>query len=203
MGFDIIFGNNDFIKKIQKRLPKFIFDLNSAFKKGGKLSPDIGNLREKMMIGIFKKQYPIKIQYDFESQEAELDFKFENENISFKTSISKGFKLIWTSNYDKAMEFYENFTPSCSIVLLLFQKRLGGLYYFPLKLLIGTRKKLGDKFLKTPKKGTNPRGVELSTEAFNEMIRSPLCKKISINWENIEDGSSTAINFIDYYYNLW
>ncbi|MHA1275497.1 MAG: hypothetical protein ACTSQS_19035 [Promethearchaeota archaeon] len=30
-------------------------ELDSAFRKGGKLSPDIGNLREKMIIGILKK----------------------------------------------------------------------------------------------------------------------------------------------------
>ncbi|MHA1344033.1 MAG: ThaI family type II restriction endonuclease, partial [Promethearchaeota archaeon] len=114
MGFDIIFNNKEFITKIKKRLPKLIYDLDSAFRKGGKLSPDIGNLREKMMIGILKKQYPNKIKYDFESQESELDFEFEGEEISFKTSISKGFKLIWTANYTKAIDFYENFIPSCS-----------------------------------------------------------------------------------------
>ncbi|MHA1723393.1 MAG: ThaI family type II restriction endonuclease [Promethearchaeota archaeon] len=203
MGFDIIFNNIEFINKIKKRLPKLIYDLDSAFRKGGKLSPDIGNLREKMMIGILKKQYPNKIKYNFESQESELDFKFEDENISFKTSISKRFKLIWTANYRKAIEFYENFIPSCSIILLLFQKKARGLYYFLLKLLIVTHNKLNELFLKKPKKGTNPRGVELSTKAFNEMIKSPLYKKISIDWENIEKGPSTAIDFIDFYYNLW
>ncbi len=204
MGFDIIFDDLEFIEKIKSKLPKYISDLNNASRKGGKISPDIGALREKLIIGILKKQYKEKVKSDYESQEFELDFEFEDERISFKTSVAKGFKLIWTANYNSGFEFYENYTPTCSIVLLLlFQAKLGRLYYFPLNLLHDTRRKLGKKFLKIPNTTGNPRGVELSTEAFNQMMASELCKKIVLDWDNIEEGPSTAVDLVDHYYNLW
>lgn len=203
MPFNDIFNDEIFVRSLQRRLPKLVYDLNEAFRKGGKLSPDIGNLREKMIIGILKKQYGDRLEYEFESQEPELDFQFDGEGISFKTTISKGFKLIWTANYELAMDFYKNSTPLYSIAVLLFQKKLGGLYYFPLELLVRTRERLGLEFLKKPKSGTNPRGVELSTKAFNLLIKGQSCRFIPINWNIIAEGLTTAVNFIDYYHDLW
>lgn len=93
------------------------------------------------MIGILKKQFQDNFTADLPPQESEADFILYNEKISFKTTISKSFKLIWTANYDLAMDFYKNFTPSCSILAMVFQKAVGGLYYFPIEALLETRKK--------------------------------------------------------------
>ncbi len=203
MNFNDIFKDRIFIKKIQDKFPKYIYDLNNAFAKDGKLSPDIGTLREKMIIGIFSKHFGDNFSDKLPPQEAEADFIIFNELISFKTSISKSFKLIWTSNYELANKFYENFTPKYSIILLIFQKSVGGLYYFSIELLQKIRKKLKLEFLNQPKSGTNPRGVSLSTKGFNALKNDTNCKYIPIDWKNISNGPSTSIDFVQHYYDIW
>ncbi|MBD3215887.1 MAG: hypothetical protein GF311_24970 [Candidatus Lokiarchaeota archaeon] len=177
-----------FIEKAKKKLPKYIYDLDNASKKDGKLSPDIGTLREKMMSGILKKEYEEDFQDELPPQGTETDFIISNEEISFKTTISKSFKLIWTAYYDQAMQFYKTFQPSCSILVMLFQKTLGGLHYLPVNSLRDIRLELGNKFLKRPKSNTNPRGVALSTKAFNRLVNHEDSISILINWEDIEEG---------------
>lgn len=55
-----------------------------------------------------------------------------------------------------------------------------------------------------PKSNTNPRGVSLSTEGFNELVKNSNTQFISIDWNDYKDlEKSTAINLIEYYYNLW
>ncbi len=45
-------------------------------------------------------------------------------------------------------------------------------------------KKLGkEKYLKLPKEGTNPRGVEVSKETVNLLITHPKTLKIKIKWD--------------------
>lgn len=203
MSFTNIFNDRIFIKKIQDRFPKYIYDLNNAFAKDGKLSPDIGTLREKMIIGIFSKHFGDNFSDKLPPQEAEADFIVFNDLISFKTSISKSFKFIWTSNYELAIKFYNKFTPKYPIILLIFQKSVGGLYYFSIQLLQKIRNKLKLEFLNKPKQGTNPRGVSLSTKGFNALKNDPDCKYIPIDWENISEGPSTSIDFVQHYYDIW
>ncbi len=198
-----LFKDKEFIKKLIARLPKYIDDLNKSFMKDGKLSPDIGTLREKMMCGILKKQFQNDFNDDIPPQTPEADFVIFEEPISLKTTASKTFKLIWTANYEKAMEFYKNFNPECSIMVMLFQKRMGGLYYFPIESLQETREEMGLNFLKKPKAKTNPRGVVLSAKAFNNLARHDLTQRVSIDWDDIYEGEYTAVNLIDHYYKIW
>ena len=82
-----IFDDDIFRTKIQDRLPKYIHDLNNTFAKDGKLSPDIGTLREKMIIGIFKKHFGDNFSDKLPPQEAEADFIIFGENLIF-TNLS-------------------------------------------------------------------------------------------------------------------
>jgi len=156
------------------------------------------------MIGILKKQFNEAFSADLPPQETEADFILFNERISFKTTISKSFKLIWTANFDLAMQFYKNFTPNCSILAMVFQESVGGLYYFPIEVLLEEREKMGLAFLNKPKASTNPRGVSLSTKAFNELAKNKKTKIVRIDWNDYNDSEvSTAINLVDHYYKLW
>ena len=69
------------------------------------------------------------------------------------------------------------------LVQIFWNKNKGGLFYIPLKVQQEIFKKLGkDSYLKMPKPGTNPRGVEFSKKAIQEMIKHNDTLKISINW---------------------
>jgi len=198
-----IFENPQIIQKIKTKLPQFIHDMNVIFSRDGKLSPDIGTIREKMIIGILKKEFGNDLQNNLPAQETEADFILFSERISLKTSLTKSFKLIWTANYEMGMRFYETFQPTCSILLLLFQTSIGGVYYFPLNALKEVRTQLDHDFLNKPKSGTNPRGVSLSTSAFNLLANHSDTNKILVDWQNIDDKISTGIDIVKHYYDLW
>jgi len=60
---------------------------------------------------------------------------------------------------------------------------VGGFYYIPLEV----QKKLFDKigrqnYIKLPKPGTNPRGVEITKEALLGLVKNSESKGIVINW---------------------
>jgi len=61
------------------------------------------------------------------------------------------------------------------------------------KLPLRTQKEVFEKigrerYIKLPKSGTNPRGVEITKEALTELIENQYTKKITIHWirEKIE-----------------
>lgn len=77
--------------------------------------------------------------------------------------------------------------------LTTFLKNRGGFYYVPLE----TQKRLFDKigtkrYIKLPKAGTNPRGVEITKEALLTLLKDKESKRIDINWER------TRIDFNPY-----
>jgi len=41
----------------------------------------------------------------------------------------------------------------------------------------------GERFIKLPKEGTNPRGVELTKEALSELVNHGRTLSIGINWK--------------------
>jgi len=43
-----------------------------------------------------------------------------------------------------------------------------------------------ESYLKLPKPGTNPRGVEISTEAIRELANHPESRRVLIQWEKTE-----------------
>lgn len=62
---------------------------------------------------------------------------------------------------------------------------IGGLFLIPLNIQIETIKNLGrEKYIKLPRPGTNPRGVEISSQALQILISHPVYHKTTKlpNW---------------------
>lgn len=58
-----------------------------------------------------------------------------------------GVKLIWTVDAQKAIEFRENYYPSCDILLVQINwGDTGGFFYIPVKLQIKLFEKMGNRF---------------------------------------------------------
>ena len=69
------------------------------------------------------------------------------------------------------------------LVIVRWDKE-GGLYGIPLQAQQEIFEKLGkERYLKVPKRGTNPRGVEISSLAVGTLIKHHLTKFLSINWQ--------------------
>lgn len=93
-------------------------------------------------------------------------------------------KLIWTVDAEKALRFSKEYLPSCDILLAQVNwGDWGWLFYFPQPAQIETLQQIGrQRFIKLPKAGTNPRGVEISTEALNILAGHPNSLKIPVEW---------------------
>ena len=108
-----------------------------------------------------------------------------------------GVKLIWAVDAQKAKEFSENYCPQYDTLLVQINwNDLGGFYYIP----SDAQKRLFDEigrqnYIKLPKPGTNPRGVEITKEALSSLVDDSKSKRIVIDWQR------TKIDFNPY--NRW
>jgi hypothetical protein len=92
--------------------------------------------------------------------------------------------LIWTVDKVKAKEFLENYKPSCDLVLVQINwNNSGGFFYFPLEVQEEVFEEIGrKKYIKLPVEGTNPRGVEISSEGLVSLVEHKNSLKIPIDW---------------------
>jgi len=81
-------------------------------------------------------------------------------------------------------EFCDQYKPKCDILLAVVKwGQKGGLYLIPLNAQIDVFEELGrEEYLHTPKRGTNPRGVEISRKALELLLNHPATKCIPIDW---------------------
>ena len=79
-----------------------------------------------------------------------------------------GVELIWTVDTQKARESRENYYRRCDALLVQVNwDAKGGFYYLPLEVQEKVFREIGrGKYIKLPKPGTNPRGVEITKEAL-------------------------------------
>lgn len=56
-----------------------------------------------------------------------------------------------------------------------------------------------ERYIKLPKPGTNPRGVEISKEALSSLVEDTRSKKIEINWRRMDIEFNSYKRWVD----LW
>lgn len=155
--------------------------------RAGRAGMEVGNARERVLIAlcmfIFGKEN-IAIP---PTTSAEEDLSIKGKPLSIKTKTGtghSGIKIKWTTDWDKVDYILKNYRPFCDILLTKIQwGGTEGLYWIPLSTQGKTFQKLGaNKYIKTPRRNTNPRGVEFSEEAIKMMIDSPDTMKLMIDW---------------------
>jgi hypothetical protein len=77
---------------------------------------------------------------------------------------------------------------------------IGGFYYIPLE----AQKRLfdrvgGEGYIKLPKPGTNPRGVEVTKEALSSLVKDEMSKAIEISWQKTKVDYSPYKRWVDYW----
>jgi len=200
-----IFEDEKLIEKIKKRLP-YLFQLAELeSSRAGKTGMEVGSIREKIIVALLIYKYgESNVETEIPITEPEVDAKLFGEPISIKTITGKGFsgvKLIWTVDAKKANEFRKSYYPHCDMLLVQINwNDEGGFFYIP----ISVQKKLFDKigrqhYIKLPKPGTNPRGVEITKEALSSLIKDDQAKGISIKWERREMEFNSYKRWVD----LW
>jgi len=200
-----IFEDRKLIEKIKKRLP-YLFQLAELeSSRAGKIGMEVGSLRERIIVALLIYKFGgDSVETEIAITEPEVDVKLFGQPVSVKTLTGKGFsgvKLIWTVDAQKVKEFRETYYPHCDILLVQINwNNKGGLYYIPLR----TQKRLFDKigkkkYIKLPKPGTNPRGVEITKEALEVLVKDKDSKVIEIYWQKAKIDYNPYKRWVDYW----
>jgi hypothetical protein len=156
--------------------------------RAGKTGMQVGSIRENIIVALLMYKFGEEnVETEIPITEPEVDAKLFGEPVSIKT-ITGGFsgvKVIWTVDATKAKEFRKNYYPSCDILLVRINwNGIGGLYYIPVQVQRKLFDELGrENYIKLPKAGTNPRGVEFAKNVLARLTADSQSKQIKINWQ--------------------
>lgn len=200
-----LFTDQKLITKIQKRLPELfqIAELESS--RAGKVGMEVGTIRERIIVALLIHKFGDEhVKSDIPTTEAEVDVILYNKPISIKTITGKNFggiKLIWTVDTQKAIAFSESYKPTCDLIVVQINwDNSGGFYFIPLEVQLQTLQTMSrERYIKLPKVGTNPRGVEMQGEAMRLLIANEQTLKIGIDWRKESSNFNTYKRWIE----LW
>ena len=156
------------IRLLQDKLPKLfeIAEIDSS--RAGTIGMEVGNLRERIIVAYFMVILGEGlVNYQIPTTEPETDLIIAEVPVSIKTKTGKGYsgvKLAWTVDPEKAKLFVNTYKPTCPIIFIQidWESQEGGFFFIPIEVQKKFFEKLGrDKYLKLPKPGTNPRGIEI------------------------------------------
>ncbi|UCD86127.1 MAG: ThaI family type II restriction endonuclease [Deltaproteobacteria bacterium] len=200
-----IFEDEQLIDKIKRRLP-YLFQLAELeSSRAGKTGMEVGSLRERIIVALLIYKFgEANVETEIPITEREIDAKLFGEPLSIKTITGKSFsgvKLIWTVDAQKAKEFRKEYYPHCDILLIQINwDNLGGFYYIPLEIQKRLFDKIGRRnYIKLPKAGTNPRGVEITKEALSTLVKDSGSKYIEIHWRKVRIDFNPYKRWVD----LW
>jgi hypothetical protein len=184
-----IFEDEDFVLKIQDKLPKLFHIAELESSRAGKIGMEVGSVREKIIVAMLIHKFGEQnVKTDIPITEAEIDVELFHNPISIKTITGKnpkGVKLLWTVDAAKSEEFCNKYSPSCDMIFIQINWNNGGGFHFISKeTQLEIFEKIGrSRYLKLPKAGTNPRGVELTGEALKLLVQEEKTLSIQINWK--------------------
>jgi hypothetical protein len=184
-----LFDDKLLIEKIKTKLPQLFQLAELESSRAGKIGMEVGSVREKIVSALLIYKFgELNVETELPITEAEVDVKLFGNPISIKTITGKnpnGIKLVWTVDPQKALEFSKTYIPSCDMILVQIDwGDGGGFYYISKEIQIETLKSMGrERYIKLPKQGTNPRGVEMNGEAMRLLISNKSTLSIPINWK--------------------
>jgi len=149
---------------------------------------EVGSVREKILIALLIHIYGQEsVDTELPITEPEKDVIVNGTPISIKTKSGKylsGVKVVWTVDRQKILEFAENYEPECDMLFAhIIWEEYGGLYYFTRETQKSVLDDIGvDNYLKLPKQGTNPRGIEMSSAALSILTTHSDSRKMPILW---------------------
>lgn len=200
-----IFEDEKLVEKIKRRLPHLFQLAELESSRAGKTGMEVGSVRERIIVALLICKFgETNVETQIPITEPEVDAKLFGQPVSIKTITGKGFsgvKLIWTVDAQKAKEFRESYYPHFDILLVQIKwNDYGGFYYIPVEV----QKRLFDKigrqnYIKLPKPGTNPRGVEITKEALSDLVKDGESKSIIIDWQRTRIDFNSYKRWID----LW
>ncbi|OGE41596.1 hypothetical protein A3A45_03305 [Candidatus Daviesbacteria bacterium RIFCSPLOWO2_01_FULL_36_8] len=172
--------------------------------RAGRIGMEIGSVRERIIIALLMYRFGEEnVITNLPITLPETDVILFKKPISIKTVTGSlvGIKLIWTVDAHKAVEFSQNYNPSMDMLLVQINWNVvGWFYYIPLNSQLKIFNQIGRKnYIKLPKAGTNPRGVEITKQAIQLIVKDKEVYKIDIKWDRVENNTS----IYDRWIKLW
>ena len=200
-----LFKDEKMVKKIQEKLPELFYLAEQECSRAGRVGMEVGSMREKILIALLIYKFGKEnLETDIPITKSEIDVRVFGNPISIKTMTGKrlgSVKLIWTVDAEQALRFSQNYLPCCDIILA--QVNWGGwgwLFFFPRMLQLETLQHIGrERYIKLPKAGTNPRGVEISADALNILAGHPQSLKIPVKWRRIISDYNPYERWLEYW----
>jgi len=200
-----IFKDEHIANRVKAKLP-YLFQLAELeSSRAGKIGMEVGSLRERIIIALLIYKFgEANVETEIPITEPEMDVKLFGEPISIKTITGRnlgGIKLIWTVDAQKSVEFRETYEPSCDMLLIQINwGGMGGFYYVPLEAQREVLNEMGrGRYIKLPKPGTNPRGVEMTKEAMNALVNHENSERIEIRWEKRKMDYDAYKRWVEYW----
>ncbi|MEM2153663.1 MAG: ThaI family type II restriction endonuclease [Nitrososphaeria archaeon] len=198
-----IFEDKQLVEKIKTRLP-YLFQLAELeASRAGKTGMEVGSLRERIIVALLIYKFGEEnVETNIPITESEVDVKLYGRPISIKTITGTGgVKAIWTVDAQKASEFLHNYVPRSDIILVQIKwGKLGKFLYIPLYVQLEVFNYIGrEQYLKLPKPGTNPRGVEISKNALIRLIEHKGTLSIDIFWRKEQIQYNPYKRWVDYW----
>jgi len=200
-----IFEDEKLIERIQKRLPHLFQLAEFESSRAGRIGMEVGSVRERIIVALLIYKFgEANVESEISITEPEVDVMLFGEPISVKTITGNSFggvKLIWTVDAEKARQFSEAYQPMCDMLFVQINwGKEGGFFYIPIKVQKRLLDKTGRKsYIKLPKAGTNPRGVEITKEALTSLVEDDETKSIKINWQKTKIEFNAYKRWVD----LW
>ncbi len=183
-----LFTDNKLVARIQERLPLLFHLAEMESSRAGRVGMEVGSVRERIIIALLIYKFgEDNVETDIPITQPGIDVKVFDEPVSIKTITGKnlgGVKLVWTVDAEQARNFNQSYSPSCDMLLVQINwNSLGWFYAFPKSTQLEIFNQIGrHHYIKLPKAGTNPRGVEITKEALELIVAHPQTLKIPINW---------------------
>ena len=200
-----LFEDEETVRRIKNRLP-YLFQLAELeSSRAGKVGMQVGSIRENVIVALLIYKFGEEnVETEIPITEPEMDARLFGEPVSIKTITGSfgGVKVIWTVDAEKAKEFREKYYPSCDILLVRINwDDIGGLYYIPVEVQRRLFDKIGrENYIKLPKPGTNPRGVEFAKNVLARLTADSVqSKQIEINWQKCKVEFNAYKRWLD----LW
>jgi len=185
-----IFRDPDLVEKVKRRLPHLFYYAERDSSRAGRVGMEVGSLRERILVALLIYCFGREnVETEVPITEHEVDVKVFEEGVSIKTLTTSGrriggVKAIWTVDARRSADFVRDFRPRCDyLVAHVVWNDEGGLYYLPVQAQTAVFESLGrDRYLRLPRQGTNPRGVEITAEAMQQLVAHSAAQSIPIEW---------------------
>ena len=199
-----LFEDEEVVARVKQRLPRLFQLAELESSRAGKVGMQVGSIRENIIVALLIYKFGEEnVETEIPITEPEVDVRLFGEPVSIKTITGSfsGVKVIWTVDAAKAKEFRENYYPSCDILLVRINwNDIGGLYYIPVQTQRKLLNEIGrEDYIKLPKAGTNPRGVEFAKKVLERLTADSQSKRIEINWQKSNIGFNAYKRWLD----LW